>query len=98
MSESGLAAERARIWRPLILDLASVADRDCLAALASSGDMFSRHDTIVEQLRYLIAIPRGDSTRRPSTRKYRRISPVCRRRITDAGSIILGPDGSSICC
>jgi hypothetical protein len=55
MSEPGLAAERDRICRPLILDLACVADRDRLAALASGGDMFSRHNTIVEQLRDLIA-------------------------------------------
>ena len=38
-------------WRPLILDPAVAADRDRLAALA----VFSRHDTIDEQLRDLMA-------------------------------------------
>ena len=42
-------------WRPLILDFALPADRERLAAVAASGGVFSRHDTIDEQLRELVA-------------------------------------------
>ena len=42
-------------WRPEILDPASAPDRDRLAALGRGGRVFSRHDTIDEQLRDLVA-------------------------------------------
>lgn len=42
-------------WRPEILDPAAAADRERLAALAADGRIFSRHDTIEEQLRDLVA-------------------------------------------
>jgi hypothetical protein len=42
-------------WRPLILDPAVAVDRDRLAALEAGGGVFSRHDTIDDQLRDLLA-------------------------------------------
>ena len=42
-------------WRPEILDPASAAGRERLMALGRDGPVFSRHDTIDEQLRDLMA-------------------------------------------
>ncbi|HEX6840146.1 MAG TPA: Rv1355c family protein [Stellaceae bacterium] len=42
-------------WRPEILDLGSAEGRARLAALGRDGIVFSRHDTIDEQLRDLVA-------------------------------------------
>jgi hypothetical protein len=42
-------------WRPLILDPAVAVDRGRVAALDAGGGVFSRHDTIEDQLRDLVA-------------------------------------------
>jgi len=54
--------ERFSSWRPLILDAASLDDRDELARLTAGGAVFTRHDTIRDQLRDLFV------TRHPGER------------------------------